>query len=155
MRVLDETGNNLGVMSKEAAFYFAREKELDLIEISPLAQPPVARIMSFDKYRYQQGKKEKNQRVKQKGGELKQVQISVGEARHDLEHKAQKIEEFFEAGNIVEILLVLKGRQKANKDWAKYKLSEFLKILPEHQVLLQPRFGGKGFSLQISKPAHP
>lgn len=149
--MLDEAGNNLGVMSREAALNLAREKGLDLIEISPLAQPPVARIMSFDKYRYQQTKKEKKQRVKQKGGELKQVQISIGEARHDLEHKAQRINEFFEEGNRVEIVLVLRGREKANKNWAKYKLEEFLKILPEHKVILEPKFGGRGLSAQVIK----
>lgn len=152
LRVLDEKGSNLGTMNTDAALSLAKEKGLDLIEVSPSAKPPVARIMSFDKFRYQQEKKEKQQKGKQKGGELKQIQISIGEAKHDLERKAQKVNEFLEEGNRVEIMMVLRGREKGNKDWALGKLKEFLKIItPEHQVIMAPRFTGRGFAAQISQ----
>ena len=149
---MDEEGNNLGTMSTDAALNLAKERGLDLIEVSSSAKPPVARIMSFDKFRYQQEKKEKQQKGKQKGGELKQIQISIGEAKHDLERKAQKVNEFLEEGNRVEIMMVLRGREKGNKDWALGKLKEFLKIItPKHQIIMAPRFTGRGFAAQIAK----
>lgn len=152
MRVIDEEEKNLGVMTREAALNLAKEKGLDLIEISPLAKPPVARIMSFDKFRYQQEKKLKQQKSKQRGGELKQVQISIRAARNDLEIKAKKVNEFLAEGDRVEIVLVLKGREKFNKDWAKEKFNEFLKMIdPEHKVVMEPKFGGKGMIMQIVK----
>jgi len=129
----------------------AKEKGLDLIEIAPAANPPVARIMSFDKFRYEQDKKERKQRAQQKKSDLKQIQISIGEARHDLERKANQIDEFLKEKCQVQILLVLRGREKANKDWAKRKLNEFIKILtPEHKVVMEPRYVGKGFITQIA-----
>lgn len=152
MRVLDEAGGNLGVMDKNAALSLAKEKGLDLIEISPNAKPPVARIMSFDKFRYQQKKKEKQQKAQQKTQGLKQIQISVGEAKHDLDRKAQRVNEFMTEGNQVEVLMVLRGRQKAHKDFAKERLSAFLKMVsPEHKVIMDMRQGGHGISVQISK----
>lgn len=137
-------------MKKDSALELAKEKGLDLIEIAPAANPPIARIMSFDKFRYEQEKKARKQRAQQKTSNLKQIQISVGEARHDLERKAKQIDEFLKEKCRVEILLVLRGREKANKDWARRKLDEFLKIItPEHKITLEPRYAGKGFITQI------
>jgi len=140
------------MMKKDAALALAKEKGMDLIEIAPNATPPVARIINFDKFRYQQKKKQKQQLAKQKGGEFKQIQISVGEASHDLERKSERVNEFMEEGNRVEILLVLRGRQKAHKQWAKQKLEEFMKtIKSEYKVTLEPKYIGRGFITQILK----
>lgn len=150
--VLDEEGKSLGKMSKEAALGLAKEKRLDLIEIAPNAKPPVARLMSFDKFRYQQEKKLKKQRTQEKGQEMKQVQISIREAAHDLQMKAGRVNEFLNEEHPVEIFLVLRGREKANKDFAKEKLANFIKMIdPEHKVIMEPRFGGRGFIMQIIK----
>ena len=152
LRIIDETGSNLGVMSKDAALKLAQEKKLDLIEISPLAKPPVARIMSFDKFRYQQEKKLKKQRAQQRGQELKQVQIGPKTAIHDLEIKAGQTNKFLAEGNRVQIIMVLRGREKANKDWARKKMDEFLKIItPDHKIIMEPKFGGRGIVAQITK----
>lgn len=152
LRVLGDRGENLGVMSREAALKLAEAKGLDLIEITASAKPPVARIMSFDKYRYEQIKKLKKQQAHQKTKELKQVQVGVAAAKNDLEIKAKKVEEFLTEGHPVTIVLVLRGRQKANKDWARMKLAEFLKIVPvEFNQVMEPRFGGRGLTTQIIK----
>ena len=152
LRVLSEAGENLGVMPREAALKLAQEKGLDLIEISASAKPPVARIMSFDKYRYLETKKLKKQQTQQKSQELKQVQIGIGTAENDLKIKTGKVEEFLKEGHPVVIVLVLRGRAKYNKDWAKYKLNEFLKMIPvEYKILFEPRFGGRGLAVQIAK----
>lgn len=145
-------GANIGVLSLQEALQLAKEKGLDLIEIVPNAKPPVAKIMSFDKFRYQEKKKLKKQKAGQKTQEFKQVRISARAAEHDLQIKAEKVNEFLNEGHIVEIQLFLRGREKANKDWAKQKLYDFLKIItPEHKVLLEPKYGGRGFNAQVAK----
>lgn len=150
--MLDEIEGNFGIMPLEAALKLAREKGLDLIEIAPTAKPPVAKIISFDKFRYQKEKEMRKQKVGQKTNELKQIKISVREARHDLEIKTKKIEEFLREGHKTEIVLVLRGREKYMKDWTRQKLEEFLKMIPvEYKIAMEPRFGGKGLIMQITK----
>jgi len=152
LRVIGEAGENIGVLPLAEALKLAKEKGLDLIEIAATAKPPVAKIMSYDKYRYQEEKKLKKQKAGQKIQELKMVRISARAADHDLQIKADKVDEFLSEGHIVEIQLMLRGREKANKDWAKQKLLEFLKIInPEHKVLLEPKYGGRGFNAQVVK----
>jgi translation initiation factor IF-3 len=150
--VIDEEGKSLGAMKKDEALALAKEKGLDLIEIAPMAKPPVARIMSFDKFRYQQEKKLKKQRAQQRGQEMKQVQISIKEASHDLEIKSERVNKFLSEGNQVEIVMVLRGREKANKDFAREKLANFIKMIdPEHRVIMEPKVGGRGINMQIVK----
>ena len=152
VRVIDDTGANLGVLQTAEALRIAREKGLDLVEISPMTNPPVAKIISFDKYRYQEEKKWKKARAMQKTQEMKQVQISVREAAHDLEMKASRVNRFMDEGNKVEILLNLRGREKAHQDLAKQKLRDFMKIVnPEHKVLADVKWTGRGFNVQIVK----
>jgi translation initiation factor IF-3 len=152
LRVIDETGNNLGIMPREAALNLAESKGLDLIEITATAKPPVAKVISFDKFRYQKEKELKKQKTSQKISELKQVQLSVRAAQNDLKIKAQKVDEFLNEGHKVEIVLRLRGREKYNKDWARYKLDEFLKLITvEHKIILEARFGGQGLVMQITK----
>lgn len=130
----------------------AIEKGLDLIEIAPEANPPVARIVSYDKFRYQQKKEEKKLESHNKGGELKQIRLSARSAENDLKIKAKKVDEFLEKGHKVEIMMTLRGREKYNQDWAKSKLKEFMKIInPDHKVISPEKFVGKGIVLQVTK----
>lgn len=153
LRIIDEAGEYVGVMSLSDALKLANEKGLDLIEVAPLAKPPVGKIMSYDKYRYQEEKKLKKQRASEKTQELKQVRISGRAADHDLQIKAKKANEFLKEGHMVEIQLAMRGREKANKDWAKQKLLEFVKAMidPEHKVIAEAKFGGRGFNMKIVK----
>lgn len=108
--------------------------------------------MSFDKFRYQQEKERKKQRLAQKTDQLKQVRISVRAAANDLAIKAKKVNEFLDDGSKVEIMMILRGREKGNKDWARQKLEEFLKIIdPAHKVTMAIKYTGRGFATQISK----
>ncbi len=152
LRVIDENGENLGVLSKEAALALARERKLDLIEISPQIVPPVARIASFDKFRYQQEKTAKKQQQAQKGQEMKRVRVGARTAQNDLGIKARQINKFLAEGHKVEIQQVLRGREKANKDWALQKLKEFLTIIePGYKVISEPKYGGRGFNVTVAK----
>lgn len=153
LRVIDEEGKNLGVISREEALALADPaRGIDLIEISPNAKPPVARLMNFDKYRYEVEKAKKKERQSQKASEMKQVQISARAAMHDLETRLNKLVEFLDEGRPVEIQLKLRGREKGNRKWAEQKLREFLAMIPgEYKELYPPRFGGRGMIVQIAR----
>lgn len=154
VRVISNEGGNLGVMSLKDAIAAAREADLDLIEISPNAKPPVARIMSYDKFRYLEEKAAKKERQAQKASGMKQVQISAKAADHDLSIKAKQLEEFLSEGHQVEINMRLRGREKGNKPWAEERLKHFMgMITSEYRLVSQPRFGGRGMSVQIMKKA--
>lgn len=150
---MNEQGENLGILSRKEALDLAKpESGLDLIEIAPNATPPVARVMSFDKFRYLQAKEEKKERRAQKSSDLKHIQISVREAAHDMERKAIQIGEFLTDGDQVEIQLRLRGREKGNREWSNQKLSEFLKLITvEYKMISSPRPGGRGLTMQIVK----
>jgi translation initiation factor IF-3 len=152
VRVIGAQGENLGVMPREQAQKTAQEQGLNLIEVAPLAKPPVCRIMSFDKYRYEAAKKEREERARQKNLEPKQIQISVREAKHDLELKAKKIDGFMAHNHPIVIVMTLRGREKGNRDFAKEKLGEFLKLIATpFQVITELRPGGRGLVMQIVK----
>lgn len=152
LRVVDEQGEFLGIFSLSEALRIAGEKELDLIEIAPNAKPPVAKIIDFDKFRYQREKEMKKQRALQKTSELKQIRFGARAAKNDLEIKIKQMEKFVADGHKVEIMLVLKGREKYNRDWAIQKMREFLAMLPfEYKTIVEPKFGGRGLLTQITK----
>jgi translation initiation factor IF-3 len=153
LRIIDEKGENLGVLTREKALALARPEEgLDLIEISPNAKPPVARLMSYDKFRYEEEKREKKERLAQKSVGMKHVQITARAAQNDLMIKVHQVEKFFNEGHPVEINLRLRGREKRNQAWAMEKLQQFLKIIPvEYKKLTEAKFSGNGPGIQIAK----
>ncbi|MDE2098254.1 MAG: translation initiation factor IF-3 [Patescibacteria group bacterium] len=150
--MVGENGENLGVMSRDQALAAAKEKDLDLILIVPQANPPVARIQSYDKFRFQREVEFKKQKQAQKILALKQVQISLREAKNDLQNKAKRVEEFLDKGHRVEIQLTMRGREKNLKDWARQKMEEFLILITipirrEGEI----KQGGRGMLIQIEK----
>jgi len=158
VRVIDESveegaDKNLGVMKTIEAIELAREKGLDLVEVAGEAVPPVAKIISFDKYRYSHIKKEKQQiRAKSKGMELRHIRITPRVATNDLEVKMKKMLAFLEKGDKVEIQLFLKGREKANKDFAREKLVSFLSAIAISYKVTSPiKVVARGFAVQIIK----
>lgn len=146
VRVIDEQEENVGVLKLSEALALARQKGLDLVEINGAAVPPIAKLIAYDKFRYQQEKKEKKQRAAQRAGSgSKQIQISVREQKNDLLMKAGRINEFLSEGHPVEILMQLRGREKGNRDFAKGKLLEFLKMITtEYKITSNIGPGGRG-----------
>ena len=150
MRVLDDAGENVGVLKLEEALKLAEEKELDLVLISPKADPPVARIINFDKFRYAREKEIKKQK-RQKAPEMKRIQISGRTAKNDLLIQLRKLEKFMEAGHKIQIQLTLRGREKGNREWAEMKLREFMEMITvPHRVVSDIKRGGRGLLVQIS-----
>ena len=153
VRAIDAEGKQLGVISLEEALKIAREKNLDLIQISEKAVPPVCKIMEYGKYLYWQEKKAK-ETIKHKTSETKIIQITFNISTHDLETKADRSKKFLEKGDRIIIVLILRGREKALADFAKGKVSQFLEILDkkipiktERELRRDPR----GFSMVIAK----
>ena len=152
VRVLDEAKQNLGVMQRDEALALAASKGVDLIEVVAEAVPPVVRLMSFDKFRYEREKAVKKERREQKGAELKQIQISARAAENDLKIKLKKLEKFLSEGHPIEIHLRLRGREKYLKDWAREKMNAFIRMIAtEHKVIDPPKFAGRGMTAQIVK----
>ncbi|MFA6354578.1 MAG: translation initiation factor IF-3 [Candidatus Paceibacterota bacterium] len=151
VRVLDEKNESLGVFSTQEALKMATERGVDLIETVPNATPPITKLITYDKYRYQREKEEKKERLAQKTAGLKQVQISARAAQNDLLVKVRQLEKFLKEGHQVEINMRLRGREKGNKEWASQKLNDFFKMIPiEFKIMSPPKFGGRGMFVQIS-----
>ena len=150
--MIDDQGENLGVVSTPKALEMARVKNLDLVEIAPQANPPVARIIDFGKYLYQQEKQIKQQKAKQKTSELKLIKIGMKISDHDALIKIRKLEEFLGEGNKVKIDMFLRGRERANKDFARGKFNHFLSLIQAKYTVEQPmKQLPTGFNMLISK----
>lgn len=127
VRLVDENGRYLGILDTSQAIKMAQEKGLDLVEIDPKANPPVAKILDFGQYKYQLSKKEK--REKQKKSELKTIRLSLKTGRHDLNVKAEQTKKFLENGHYIKIELTLKGREKIHAHLAEKTINSFLEML--------------------------
>ena len=129
VQVIDELGKQLGTMKTFDALKLAKEKELDLAEVGPNMQPPIAKIMDYGKYIYRKERQEKKSGPKQKEQERKTVRVGFKTGTHDLEFKAKQIEGFLNEGHIVKIELTLRGREKALAHLGKEKLNNFIKLI--------------------------
>ena len=116
LRVVDEDGNQLGILSKVEALRLAEERGLDLVEISPNAKPPVAKIVDWGKFNYQKTKQQQKNRRAVKASELKQMRFGLKISEHDLGVKLKKVTGFLEAGHKVKIVIFYRGREMAHKD---------------------------------------
>jgi translation initiation factor IF-3 len=116
VRVIDSEGEQLGVMSTDAALARADEEGLDLVEVSPTARPPVCRIMDFGKYKYEQSKKQKESKKKQHSIQVKEVKFRPKTEEHDYQFKKRHAEEFLEKGHKVKITMMFRGRELDHRD---------------------------------------
>jgi len=133
------------------ALRMAQEQELDLVEVAPLAKPPVCRIMDYGKFQYQQAKMDRSSKAKQKKVEMKGIRIGIRTDSHDLEFKKNQAEKFLKKGDKVKIEIILKGREKAHQDLARTNLDNFIKMISVPYGTEQPikRFPG-GFNIIIT-----
>lgn len=152
VRVVDETGKQLGVLALEEAIRLAKEKGLDLVQVTEKVDPPVCKITEFGKFLYQQQKKER--KIKHKGSEVKGIRLTFGISDHDLDVRAHLAEKFLKEGDVIRVEMRLRGREKALSNFAKEKIKKFVlmlqKLIPikiEKDVRKEPR----GLSMIISK----
>jgi len=153
LRVIGAQGENLGILPLERALQAALQAGLDLIEISPSAVPPVAKIMDYGKFEYERSKKEKVARSKVKISETKEVQIKVGTGDHDMLLKAKKAAEWLAEGHRVRAELFLKGRYKGmSEEFLKERLERFLLRIPYAYKVAEPiTRSPKGFAGVIER----
>ncbi|MBP9738204.1 translation initiation factor IF-3 [Candidatus Saccharibacteria bacterium] len=116
LRIIDENGEQLGVLSKSEALQRAELAGLDLVEVSPNANPPVARIVDWGKYKYEKTKQLKQQKKQQKVVDIKQIRLGMRIGDNDLEIKINRIKKFLEAGHKVKVMLLYRGRENAHKE---------------------------------------
>ena len=137
LRVLGDEGEQFGILSREEAMKIADEKELDLVLVSPDAKPPVAKIMDYGKFKYEQEKKKKEARKNQKTIDVKEVKFSCKIADGDIAYKVKHAIEFLEAGKHVKLRVFLRGREMANPEWGVDVLNRVWPMLEEVGVLEQ------------------
>ena len=144
MRVIDDSGKQIGVLSKEEALQMAYDQDLDLVEISPDANPPVVKIVDWGKFNYQRTKQlQKNKRMS-KVLEVKQMRFGLKISDHDLGVKLKKVENFLEAGHKVKLMVFYRGRELAHKDLGFQLANKLIELLGERIIVDQaPQLSGK------------
>lgn len=156
LRVIDQDGNQLGVMSRSEALQKAEEYELDLVEISPNANPPVCKIVDWGKYNYQKTKQAQRNKKTVKSLEMKQMRSGLKIGDHDLEVKMRKVQGFLDTGHKVKITLFFRGRELAHKDigfaLAQRIIDGFGETIAVDQT---PQLAGKQLSFVIRSLAPP
>lgn len=152
LRVIDEEGRQLGVLSRAEALSTARDAGLDLIEVSPNAQPPVARIVDWGKYNYQRTKQAQKSRAKSKPLEMKQIRVGLRIGQNDLEIKLRNATKFLDAGHKVKIAVVYRGRELAHKELGFQLADRITELLGEGIVVdSPPQFAGRQLTFVVRK----
>jgi translation initiation factor IF-3 len=131
IRLIDEEGNQLGVLPTQEALKMAAYRELDLVKISPTAIPPVCKIMNYGKYKYDQAKHERESKKNQRSAELKEIQLSAVIDDNDLNTKAKHAVRFLQEGDKVKIVLRMKGRQLAHPEIGMAIVEKFYEVIKE------------------------
>lgn len=155
LRVITDTGEILGVLSLSEALAKAEALGMDLIEISPNAVPPVAKIMDYGKFQYQQNKKQKEAKSRSHITETKTLQVKIGTSEHDLELKAKNASKWLKDGHRVKIDLFLAGRSKyADMEFKKERLGRILTLISEeYKISGEPTKSLKGLTIILERAA--
>lgn len=153
LRVIGAEGENVGVVTLEEAFKLAEDAGLDLIEISPNARPPVAKIADYGKFLYDQKKKQKAAKVNAHNVEVKTIQVKVGTDENDLNIKAKKASEWLSEGHRIKVELFLPGRLKyMDRNFLTSRLDRFLKLLTfDYKIATPAKKSPKGLTMIIEK----
>lgn len=150
MRVIDDEGGQLGVLDIDRALELAREQGLDLVEVSPQAEPPVCRIMDYGKYKYQQAKRSSEAKKKQVKFEIKEVKMRPKTDDHDFLFKIKHARRFLEEGNKVKLTIMFRGRENAHPDQGMMQLNKAVEALKDiGQVEAQPSKMGRFMTMMI------
>ena len=138
VRLIDHDGKQLGIMSSRDAMQLADERKLDLVKISPTAKPPVCKIIDYSKFRFDQQKKEKEQRKRQKTITIKELRLSPNIDKHDVDTKIKKALEFLKDGDKVKISIRFRGREMGHTDMAYGIMHDFASQVSELGTVEKP-----------------
>ncbi len=152
VRLIGEDGEQLGVMSSKDALKLAEDAGLDLLKISPKANPPVCKIVDYGKYKYELARKEKEAKKKQKVVEVKEVRMSPNIDTHDLNTKISAARKFLEKGARVKVSLRFRGREMAHMNQSKHILTDFAKELSDISVIEKaPKVEGRSMTMFLTE----
>lgn len=151
VRLIDENGKQIGVIPTVDALAAARERGLDLVEVQPNAVPPVCRLMDYGRFRYEESRKEREARRKQKAAILKEIRLKPNIDDHDLEYRTRQARKFLQDGDKVKISVRFRGRQNLHKDIGRELLVKVIEDLREDGAVDQlPKSEGSDMSIIIS-----
>lgn len=151
VRVIDENGQQLGIMATRDAVRIAEEHHLDLVEISPQARPPVCKILDYGKYRYEQQKREKEARKKQKVFEIKEVKLRPGIEDHDFDVKFKNTVRFLADGNKVKVTIMFRGREMSHPELGEVLLDKMAAQLGDTAVVeKKPKIEGRNMTMVVA-----
>lgn len=153
VRIIDETGKQLGIFQIEEALRMSREQNLDLVQITQKTDPPICKIIDYGKYLYQEKKKKKIAKTK-KGGEIKEIRLKFNISLHDLKIKSRQAEKFLKKGDKIKIEMILKGRERKLSEFAQEKINQFLELLKALipiKIERELKKEARGFTLIISR----
>ena len=152
VRLVSESGEQLGIMSSREALKLAGEADLDLVKIAPNAKPPVCKIIDYGKYRYELARKEKEAKKKQKTMEVKEVRLSPNIDTNDLNTKANQARKFITKGDKVKVTLRFRGREMAHVNYSKQILDSFYERLEDIAVVdKNPKMEGRSMVMFLSQ----
>ena len=152
IRLIGQNGEQLGIMSARDAYLKAQEAGLDLVKIAPTAKPPVCKIIDYGKYRYEQARKEKEAKKKQKTIEVKEVRLSPNIDSNDLNTKIASARKFIEKGNKVKVTLRFRGREMAHVQSSRHILDEFAKALEDIALVDKPaKMEGRSMAMFLTE----
>ena len=152
VRLVGQNGEPLGIMSLDSAKKIAEEKDLDLVEISPNANPKVCKIMNYGKFKYEQIKKQKEAKQKQKVAEMKTIRIGLNISEHDMMYRAKQVAEFIQDGSKVKANMMLRGRQNAYEANGIETLTRFATMVGEVAVVEKAPFKEGRFINMVLAP---
>jgi translation initiation factor IF-3 len=151
LRIIDSDGKQLGILPRREALRLADERELDLVEVAPQAEPPVAKLMDYGKYQYERAKREREARKSRKEVEVKEVRLRPKTDDHDINFKVRQARNFLESGAKVKIRMRFRGREIYNLDVAKQQFDRFAKELEDVAIIEQrPSFEGRTMLMVVA-----
>jgi translation initiation factor IF-3 len=151
LRVVDEEGEQLGILDRNEALDIARERGLDLVEVAPNARPPVCRIMDYGKFKYEESKKAKRAKQKQHQQRVKTVKFRPKTEEHDYAFKKKHIVEFLEEGSKVKVVVMFRGREMAYVQLGQRIVERLLEDLQDVAMLDDdPKLEGRNLTLMVS-----
>jgi len=150
VRLVDPDGNQLGIKSLPEALSIARELELDLVEVAPLAEPPVCRILNYGKWKYEAAQRDKESRKKASTSSIKEMKYRPKIGGGDFETKTRKVGEFIEEGHKVKITIMFRGREVAHPELGKRILDRIAEHLPLAKVEAAPKLDGRNMVMVLA-----
>lgn len=152
VRLVSEDGEQLGIMSSRDALKMAMDAELDLVKIAPMAKPPVCKIIDYGKFKYEQTRKDKEAKKKQKTVEVKEVRLSPNIDTNDLNTKVNNAKKFITKGNKVKVTLRFRGREMAHVQQSRHILDDFAALLADVAVVEKPaKMEGRNMSMVLTE----